>query len=127
LEGGLSASYEKIIVDAELIRHWAGILQPMEFTDDDLGFEAIREVPPGGHHFGTAHTLARYQRAFYRPLLSDWSGFEAWQEAGSRTATDRASALWPQLLAEYVPPPLDAARRDAIDDYINRCVRGDRP
>ena len=120
LEGGLSASYEKIVVDAELIRHWAGILRPVEFTDDDLGFDAIREVPPGGHHFGTSHTLARYQTAFYRPLLSDWSSFEAWSEAGSRDTTMRATELWPRLLSEYVPPPLDPAVREAIEAYITQ-------
>ena len=120
LEGGLSASYEKIIVDAELIRHWAGILNPIACTDDDLGFDTIREVPPGGHHFGTAHTLARYQTAFYRPLLSDWSSFEAWTEAGSQDATARATRLWPKLLEDYVAPPLDPAVREAMLDYIAR-------
>jgi trimethylamine--corrinoid protein Co-methyltransferase len=123
LEGGLSACYEKIVVDAELIRHWAGILRPVEFSDDDLGFEAIREVPPGGHHFGTAHTLARYQNAFYRPLLSDWSSFEAWTEAGARDATTRATQLWQRLLSESVPPALDPAIHDAVNDYVARRQR----
>jgi len=120
LEGGLSACYEKIVVDAELIRHWAGILRPVEFSEDDLGFETIRDVPPGGHHFGTAHTLARYQTAFYRPLLSDWSSYEAWTEAGSRDATTRATALWQRLLAEYEAPALDPAIRDAAIAYVTR-------
>ena len=123
LEGGLSACYEKIVVDAELIRHWAGILRPVEFSDDDLGFEAIREVPPGGHHFGTAHTLARYQNAFYRPLLSDWSSYEAWTEAGSRDATMRATQLWQRLLSESVPPALDPAIHEAVNDYVARRQR----
>lgn len=120
LEGGLAASYEKIVVDAELIRHWAGILRPVEFTDEDLGFEAIRAVPPGGHHFGTAHTLARYRNAFYRPLLSDWSSYESWVEAGSRTATTRATALWQRLLSEYQAPALDPAVREAVTEYVIR-------
>ncbi|MEI6457666.1 MAG: trimethylamine methyltransferase family protein [Pseudomonadota bacterium] len=120
LEGGLAASYEKIIVDAELIRHWAGILRPVEFSDEDLGFEAIRAVPPGGHHFGTAHTLARYQNAFYRPRLSDWSSYEAWTEAGSQNATTRATGLWQRVLNEYVAPALDPGVRDAMDAYVTR-------
>jgi trimethylamine--corrinoid protein Co-methyltransferase len=120
LEGGLSASYEKIVIDAELIRHWAGILRPVEFTDEDLGFDTIREVPPGGHHFGTAHTLARYQTAFYRPMLSDWSSYEAWVEKGSKDATTRATALWQQLLSDSSPPPLDAAVHDSVLDYVAR-------
>ena len=120
LEGGLSASLEKIIVDAELLRNWAEILKPVNFTDDDLAVQAIKDIAAGGHFFGSSHTLARYESAFYRPLLSDWSNFENWRDAGSRNATDRATGIWKKLLAEYVPPPLDPAVRDAISDYVTR-------
>jgi trimethylamine---corrinoid protein Co-methyltransferase len=120
LEGGLTASLEKVIVDAELIRGWAAILQPVQFSDDDLAVEAIKEVPIGGHYFGSPHTLARYETAFYRPLLSDWSNFENWADAGSRNATQRATALWKKLLAEYVAPPLDPAIKEAITAYVAR-------
>jgi len=120
LEGGLTASYEKVVVDAELLRNWAAILKPVQFSDDDLAVEAIKEIPVGGHFFGSSHTLARYETAFYRPLLSDWSNFENWQDAGSRTATQRATALWKKLLAEYVPPPIDPAVREAIVAYVAR-------
>jgi trimethylamine--corrinoid protein Co-methyltransferase len=120
LEGGLTASYEKVVVDAELLRNWAAILKPVQFSDDDLAVEAIKEIPVGGHFFGSSHTLARYETAFYRPLLSDWSNFENWQDAGSRTATQRAPALWKKLLAEYVPPPIDPAVKEAIVAYVAR-------
>src|SRR5246127_3914823 len=120
LEGGLSASLEKIVVDAELLRNWAEILKPVSFSDDDLAVEAIKEVAAGGHFFGTAHTLARYQSAFYRPLLSDWSSFENWRDAGSRSATERATGIWKKLPADYAPPPLDAATREAIGAYVER-------
>jgi trimethylamine--corrinoid protein Co-methyltransferase len=69
LEGGLSASLEKIVVDAELLRNWAEILKPVEFSDDDLAVQAIKDTAAGGHFFGSEHTLARYESAFYRPLL----------------------------------------------------------
>jgi trimethylamine--corrinoid protein Co-methyltransferase len=120
LEGGLVASLEKIVVDAEMLRGWAEILKPVTFDEDDLGVEAIKGVEPGGHFFGTAHTLARYESAFYRPLLSDWSNYENWAEAGARDATQRAAEVWKRLLAEYAPPPLDPAVREAMDDYIAR-------
>ena len=120
LEGGLTASLEKIVVDAEMLRNWEAILQPVHFTDDDLGLEAIKGVPAGGHFFGSAHTLARYEKAFYRPLLSDWSNFENWTDAGSHNATQRATLLWKKLLAAHVPPPLDPAIREAIAAYVAR-------
>jgi trimethylamine---corrinoid protein Co-methyltransferase len=120
LEGGLTASLEKIIVDAELLRGWAELLKPLAFGDDELAVETIKAVLPGGHFFGTAHTLARYESAFYRPLLSDWSNFESWTEAGGRDATRRAAGLVKQMLAEYVAPPLDAAVREALAAYVAR-------
>jgi trimethylamine---corrinoid protein Co-methyltransferase len=123
LEGGLSASLEKIVVDAELLRNWAEILKPIGFNEDDLAVDAIKGVAAGGHFFGAPHTLARYESAFYRPLLSDWSNFENWRDAGSRTATDRATGIWKKLLADYVPPPLDPAMREAVAAYVERRTR----
>ncbi len=120
LEGGLSASLEKIVVDAELLRNWAQILKPVSFSDDDLAVEAIKDIAAGGHFFGSAHTLARYESAFYRPLLSDWSSFENWTQAGAHDATERATAIWKRLLAGYTPPPLDPAVKEAIGAYVAR-------
>jgi trimethylamine--corrinoid protein Co-methyltransferase len=120
LEGGLSASLEKIVVDAEMLRSWAEVFKPVSFNEDDLGVEAIKGVAAGGHFFGAAHTLARYEHAFYRPLLSDWSNFENWTEAGAKNATQRATGIWKKLLAEFVPPPLDPAVKEAIDAYVAR-------
>jgi trimethylamine--corrinoid protein Co-methyltransferase len=118
LEGGLVASMEKIVVDAEMLRAWGGILRPIAFTDDDLAVDAIKGVEPGGHFFGTAHTLARFETAFHRPLLSDWSNFENWMEAGGKDATQRATGLWQRLLAEYEAPLLDPAVREAVAEYV---------
>jgi trimethylamine--corrinoid protein Co-methyltransferase len=123
LEGGLTASMEKIVVDAEMLRGWAEILKPVDFTDDDIGLDAIAHVAPGGHYFGEAHTLARYETAFYRPILSDWSNFENWRDGGAKDATARASVIWRRLRDEYQPPPLDPAIREAIDDYVARRTR----
>jgi trimethylamine---corrinoid protein Co-methyltransferase len=120
LEGGLSASLEKIVVDAELLRNWAEILRPLDFSDDDLAVDAIKDTAAGGHFFVSPYTLACYQSAFYRPLLSDWSSFESWTEAGGRNATERATLIWKKLLADYQPPPLDTAVREAIADYVAR-------
>ena len=111
LEGGLTASYEKLIVDAEILQMMSEVLQPLPVDEASLGFDAIADVGPGGHFFGTAHTLERYETAFYRPLVSDWRNFETWQADGARTATERANTIWKRLLAEAVPPALDPADR----------------
>ena len=123
LEGGLTASYEKLILDAEILQMMAEVLQPIVVDEATLGLDAMAEVGPGGHHFGTAHTMERYETAFYRPLLSDWRNFETWQEDGARTATERANRIWKQLLAEAQPPAMDPAVSEALDAYVARRTR----
>jgi trimethylamine--corrinoid protein Co-methyltransferase len=123
LEGGLTASFEKLIVDAEILQMLSEVLQPVPVDDATLGVEAIAEVGPGGHFFGSAHTLERYETAFYRPLISDWRNFETWQADGGRTATERANAAWKRLLADAVPPPLDPSVLAELDAFVARRKR----
>lgn len=118
LEGGLTASFEKLIIDAEMLQMMAEYLRPISVSDDELAVDAIAEVGPGGHHFGTSHTLERYETAFYTPILSNRQNFEAWQEAGSLDIGIRANAIWKQLLDEYEQPALDVAIDDALVDYV---------
>ena len=118
LEGGLTASLEKIIIDAEMLRGWAEILKASDFSDDEIALVAIRGVAAGGNFFDSPHTLARYKNAFYRPLVSDWSNFENWQDKGSQTATDRASKLWKQARDAFVAPPLDEAVREELNAFV---------
>jgi len=118
LEGGLTASFEKMILDAEILQMMSETLKPIEVNEDTLGLEAVRDVGPGGHFFGTAHTLARYETAFYRPIVSDWRNFETWEEAGSESATQRAHRLYKEILKIYEEPTLDPGIREALDDYV---------
>jgi trimethylamine--corrinoid protein Co-methyltransferase len=118
MEGGLVASFEKLIVDAEILQMMAEFLQPLVVDDDTLALDAIGAVPPGGHFFGEAHTLARYENAFYQPMLSDWRNFETWREAGAQDAAQRANGVWKRLLAEYQEPPLDPAIAESLDAFV---------
>jgi trimethylamine---corrinoid protein Co-methyltransferase len=120
MEGGLTASFEKMVIDAELLQMMAELLVPIRVDDDTLGLEAIREVGPGGHFFGAAHTLARYATAFYEPLVSDWRNYETWREAGGQSAAERAHHIYRALLASYEPPPLDPAIAEELADFVNR-------
>jgi len=127
LEGGLVASFEKMILDAEMLQMMAAFLDPIAVDDETLALDAIAEVGPGGHFFGAGHTLARYETAFYAPMVSDWRNFETWRDAGGRDATQRANAIWKQILADYEPPPLDPAVAEALDAYIARRKEGRDP
>ena len=123
LEGGLTASFEKAIVDAEMLQMMAAFLRPLDTGPEALALEAIASVAPGGHFFGAEHTLARFRSAFYTPLLSDWRNYEAWARDGARSATERANAIWKGLLAAYEAPPLDPGIAEALDEFVARRKR----
>jgi trimethylamine--corrinoid protein Co-methyltransferase len=123
LEGGLTASFEKLIVDAEILQMIGEVLQPLVVDEASLGFDAIAEVGPGGHFFGAAHTLERYETAFYAPLLSDWRNFETWQADGARTATERANGIWKHLLAGAPASSLDPGIVAELDAFVARRKR----
>jgi trimethylamine---corrinoid protein Co-methyltransferase len=120
LEGGLVASFEKFVLDVDLIQMVQEFLQPLETTEDALGVEAIREVGPGGHFFGAQHTLARYSNAFYQPIISDWRNNPQWLAAGSPDAYKRANQVYKQALAEYQQPYMDESIRDGLNDFVDR-------
>ena len=113
LEGGLVASFEKLIVDCEMLQQMSMLLQPLKIDREEVGVDAMRQVAPGGHFFGSQHTQERYKTAFYEPFLSDWRNYENWALAGSADATTRATELWQHILKEFEPPPIDPAVVDA--------------
>ena len=120
LEGGLCASFEKFMIDAEMIQHLCEVLQPVLVDDAELALDAIKEVGPGGHFFGAQHTLDRFETAFYAPFLSDWSNFENWTDAGALDATQRAHRRYKQVLAEYQRPAMDAAVSEQLVAFVER-------
>ena len=120
MHGGLTASFEKLILDAELLQMMAAYCDPVVVDTESLALEAIRDVGPGGHFFGTPHTMERYQTAFYSPLLSNWDNHPNWLERGSVDARTRANAIWKQLLRDYQQPEIDPGVLEAIDAFIAR-------
>ncbi len=123
MEGGLCASFEKFVIDADLLQMTAEFFMPLKVDDAELALEAVRDVGPGGHFFGTQHTQDRYRNAFYEPMISDWRNFESWQEAGSPIALEHANRLYKKILNEYAPPALDPAIREELDEFVEKRKR----
>ena len=123
MEGGLSSSFEKLIIDADMLQMMAQIMEPLEVTEETMALDAMEDVGIAGHFFGTPHTIERYETAFYQPLVSDWRNFETWTEAGSPSADRRANALFKRMLETYEPPPMAIERREALDAYVARRKR----
>jgi trimethylamine--corrinoid protein Co-methyltransferase len=119
-EGGLTASYEKLVLDVEMLQLMIEFLKPIAVDEAELGFAAQQQVAAGGHFFGAPHTMERYEHAFYQPLVSNWQNYENWQLGGGKDATQRATEIWKRALVEYEQPALDGAVVEALDAFIAR-------
>ena len=122
MESGLATSYEKFILDIEMLQMFAEVFQPVGATAADIAVDAVSEVGPGGHFFGCAHTMERYRTAFYAPIVSDWRNYGAWHDDGAKTATQRANTIWHTKLNEFVAPTRDVARVDEINAFVERRI-----
>ena len=122
LEGGLLASYEKMVIDADLLNMVIAMLEPVVIDDAALAVEAIAEVGPAGHFFGIQHTQDRYATEHFQPKVSSWANFETWDEGGRIEAHQRAEALARTLVDAHQEPPMTADRRAALDDFVERRV-----
>ena len=120
MEGGLCASFEKFVLDVDLLQMMASYLKPPEVSDASLAVSTIAEVGPGGHFFGCAHTMERYENAFYAPLISDWSNYETWDGKGRPTAFEKANQVYKKALAEYQQPLLDPAIDEQLEAFISQ-------
>ncbi len=128
LEGGLSASMEKFVLDCEMLQQILYMQRPVKIDEDELAVSAIKDVGPNGHFFGCEHTQKRYKDAFYNPLISDWSNFENWQDRGALWAHDRAHNAYKQIIDEFVPPALDPAIDEELQAFMaKRIEQGGAP
>ena len=124
LDGLLSMSYEKFMMDADLCGALHAYLDGVKISDDELAVEAFAEVGPGNHFFGCSHTMAHYETAFWDSDLSDNEPFEKWEAEGSADAAVRANRLWKKRLAEYEAPAMDVAKREKLEDFVARRKAG---
>jgi trimethylamine--corrinoid protein Co-methyltransferase len=123
LEGGLSASYEKFVMDFDQLGAMHVLAKGVDLTDNGQAMEAFHQVDPGGHFLGCPHTQANFESAFYRSNIADNNSVEQWQEEGSKDAATRANALWKKMLAEYEAPALDPSIDEALREFIDkRCA-----
>ncbi len=120
LEAGLTAGYEKFVLDLETLGMYDTLLKGINWDDDQWAMDAIiNEVPPGGHHLGTAHTMRHFKTAFYRAELFDYDAGETWAANGSQNAEQRANKKVKEMLANYQQPQLDTAIQEELKAYID--------
>ena len=120
LESGLVSSYEKFVMDVELLRMMESFLRGIPLDEEGLALDAFEEVAPGGHFLGAAHTLRHFRDAFYRPILSDLTNYERWSQKGSQSADLRANGIWKKWLNDYQQPALDPGLDEALQAYMTK-------
>ena len=127
LEGGLTVSYEKLITDIEVLQMVAELCVETLAEEAEIALKHCKKSQPGGHFFGAAHTMERYQTEFYDPLVADFANIGTWQDRGSVDATSRATDIWKSILRDFRPPQTDNARIEALHRYIaDRTAAGGR-
>ena len=120
LESGLSASFAKMVMDADQLSHLLGIVKGLDIDDDALALDAIRDVGPSGHFFGHGHTIEHYDSAFYRPMTAETGTWNQWVEEGRRDVEARAAAVAASLIESFEPPPLDEGVAEGLDEFVAR-------
>ena len=120
LDTGLISSYEKAVLDSDLIGMMQVVSPSVDFSDIGEAYDAIKSVGPGGHFLGADHTMARYRTATHTPLLSDWRAYEFWESDGAKDTASRATEKWKELLEAYEPSELTPGTSEALSDYILR-------
>ena len=120
LEGGLATGFEKLIMDADRLGGYQKVLNGFDASEDQFARDAYREVEPGGHFLGSAHTMRHYQTAFYDAALSDSENVESWEEGGSKDMRKRAYDKWNTMLDNYELPPMEPGTKEALDAYVAR-------
>lgn len=120
LEGGLTMSYEKFILDCDNCGAMLKLLQGLEVSADTLARDAYGEAGPGDNFLSTSHTLRNFASANFEPSVPEPGPYETWVENGSLTAAERANGQWKALLATYQAPPMDESIDDALKDFMAR-------
>ena len=118
LEGGLVSSYEKFIIDADQLGMMQVMLEGYDMSENGQAMDAIREVGPGSHYLGCAHTQANFQTAFYRSNVADNNSFEQWSAEGEKDTAQRANGIWKKWLADYEAPAIDPAIDEALQAFM---------
>ena len=126
LEAGLSAGYAKFMLDVDQLASLQIFAEGPDLSDEALALEAVREVGPGGHYLGCAHTQRNFKTAFYTSTIADNNSFEQWEAEGARDANTRAADRARKVLQQYEAPPLDPAIDEALLDFIARKKAGCR-
>lgn len=120
LEGGLVSSFEKFIMDCDQLAAAQKFAGGVDVSENAQAMDAIREVGPGGHYLGCAHTQANFKEAFHVSNVADNNSFEQWEIEGAKRTEQKANDIAQAWLEAYQPPALDESIDEALKDFMTR-------
>ena len=118
LEGGLTASFEKLALDVELLTMFSRVRDGIGFTDEELAFDALKELGPGGLYLASPHTMAHFKEWLYMSPIFQTPDFATWESMGAEDTAQRANAAWKKLLSSYEDSGLDPAIDEELQAYM---------
>ncbi len=117
-------SFEKLVLDAEIIGMAKRMLLGVEAREEPLAVSLMRRLGHRAEYLGEAHTLRWFQQEFYLPSpVIDRGSLQAWREGGSKDAAARAADRVYQLLAAYEPPAMADLLRHELRAIATRAAR----
>jgi trimethylamine--corrinoid protein Co-methyltransferase len=119
LEGYITASYEKFIIDNEICGMCKRIKRGEKITAENLATNVINEVGPGGEYLTHMHTFKHFKKEFYSPIIEERDNFASWTSKGGLSMEKRANAKYKEILENYEEPVMDRAIRKDLDVYMN--------
>lgn len=118
LESYLAMSFEKLVIDDEILGMVRRILRGFEVNPSTLAVDLICQVGPGHHFLDTDHTLEYYLSELRMPELTDRWGYNDWHGRGGKSLEQVATEKWMELLENYQQPPLDASIEAKLLSYV---------
>ncbi|MCK5436650.1 MAG: trimethylamine methyltransferase family protein [Desulfobulbaceae bacterium] len=115
----MTASYDKLVVDNEIIGMVMRAVEGIEVNDRTLALDDIKKVGPGGHFVSSRHTRKYMRTEQYRPELSDRNTRDQWQADGSRDACQRAT--------DYVRKVLEAPAENVLSEDVRAFIKAEIP
>ncbi len=98
MEFALTMSYEKLVIDNEILGMVMRAVKGIDVSDETLAFDLLKEVGPGGHFVSRKHTRNHMRKEHYHPTLSNRKLRERWEKLGSKDTFMRAKEQVQEIL-----------------------------
>lgn len=120
LEGGLSSSFEKFIMDCDQLAAAQKFAAGIDMSENGQAMSAIREVGPGGHYLGCSHTRENFQNAFHVSNVADNNSYEQWEVEGKKPTYQKANEIARSWLDSYQAPDIDPGIDEQLRSFVEQ-------